>query len=204
MKEYFLGIDNGGTLTKAVLFDGRGNEIAGASRKVPMIMPQPGFTERDMDVLWGANCEVIREVVDRAGVRAEEIQGVACTGHGKGLYLWGRDEKPAYNGIVSTDTRAWEYPEIDGRGMEQRHGFSRRPFRRSLPVNRCPCCDGSRTIGPAFSSASAGYSRSRTMSGSGLTGEAFAEVTDYSGSSLMNIRDVRFDATCWMLSASAT
>jgi L-xylulokinase len=26
-----------------------------------------------------------------------------------------------------------------------------------------------------------------------LTGEAFAEVTDYSGSNLMNIRDVRFD-----------
>src|SRR5271157_28761 len=110
-KAYFLGIDNGGTITKAVLFDGKGNTIADASRKVPVIMPQPGFTERDMNALWQANCEVIREVITGSGVPPAGIQGVACTGHGKGLYLWGRDGRPAYNGIVSTDTRAWMYPE---------------------------------------------------------------------------------------------
>jgi L-xylulokinase len=32
-------------------------------------------------------------------------------GHGKGLYPWGKDGKPTYNGIISTDNRAWQYPE---------------------------------------------------------------------------------------------
>lgn len=63
----FLGIDNGGTLTKAVLFDSGGTEIAGASRKVSVIAPQPGFTERDMGLLWQANCDVIRETIARSG-----------------------------------------------------------------------------------------------------------------------------------------
>ena len=30
---------------------------------------------------------------------------------GKGLYLWGKDGRPAYHGIISTDNRAWRYME---------------------------------------------------------------------------------------------
>ena len=140
MKAHFLGIDNGGTLTKAVLFDSKGNTIAEASRKVPMIMPQPGFTERDMNALWRANCEVIRDITSGAGIAAEEIHGVACTGHGKGLYLWGRDDTPAYNGIVSTDTRAWMYPERwekDGTAEKVfEKTFQKIPFLGDIPHTR--------------------------------------------------------------------
>ena len=192
MKTYFLGIDNGGTVTKAVLFDSKGNTIAGASRKVPMIMPQPGFTERDMNALWQANCEVIREITAGSGIPAGEIHGVACTGHGKGLYLWGWDDTPAYNGIVSTDTRAWMYPE-----RWEKNGTAemvvQKTFQKILacqPVsllcwlkdNRPGVLEKVRWIFEVKD-----YIRFR------LTGEAFAEVTDYSGSNLMNIRDVRFD-----------
>ena len=192
MKTYFLGIDNGGTVTKAVLFDSKGNTIAEASRKVPMIMPQPGFTERDMNALWQANCEVIREITAGSGIPAGEIHGVACTGHGKGLYLWGRDDTPAYNGIVSTDTRAWMYPE-----RWEKDGTAEMVFQKTFqkilacqPVsllcwlkdNRPGVLEKVRWIIEVKD-----YIRFR------LTGEAFAEVTDYSGSNLMNIRDVRFD-----------
>jgi L-xylulokinase len=189
---YFLGIDNGGTLTKAVLFDGQGTEIAGVSRKVPVIAPQPGFTERDMEALWHANCDVIRETIATSGIRAEHIQGVGCTGHGKGLYLWGRDGTPAYHGIVSTDTRAWEYPQ-----RWEKDGTAERVFEKTFqkilacqPVsllrwlkdNRPGILERVRWIFEVKD-----YVRFR------LTGEAFAEVTDYSGSNLMNIRDARFD-----------
>ena len=50
------------------------------------------------DRLWEANCQVIREALAKAGGgAAEKIRGIACSGHGKGLYLWGKDNKPAYN-----------------------------------------------------------------------------------------------------------
>ncbi len=70
-----------------------------------------------MERLWEVNCECIAEVLSRSGVPAESVVGIGVSGHGKGLYAWGTDDKPAYNGIISTDNRAWTYPqgwEADG------------------------------------------------------------------------------------------
>ena len=56
MAKYVVGLDNGGTSTKAAIFDLEGNEIATAGRQTKTIMPKPGYTERDMEELWLANC----------------------------------------------------------------------------------------------------------------------------------------------------
>lgn len=107
---YFLGLDNGGTTTKAALFDKNGHEVCVASVSTAMLTPKPGFVERDMEEMWQANCSVIREVIAKSEVKAGEIAGVGICGHGKGLYLWGKDGKPVCNGIISTDNRAYAYP----------------------------------------------------------------------------------------------
>ncbi len=111
MGKFAMGLDNGGTTIKAALFDLAGREIAVASRQTRVIMPRPGYTERDMEDLWRGNCDCVREVLEISGVPRDEIIGVAVCGHGKGLYAWGKNGKPARNGIVSTDNRAWRYPE---------------------------------------------------------------------------------------------
>ena len=108
--KYYLGLDNGGTTTKAALYDARGREMGVASRDTKMITPKPGWTERDMEEMWEANCGVIRDVLDKTGISPDDVAGVAVCGHGKGLYLWGKDGKPARNGIISTDNRAYAYP----------------------------------------------------------------------------------------------
>ncbi len=192
MNDYFLGIDNGGSVTKAVIFDQQGREIASATAKVLMLRPQPGFTERDMEALWQANLEVIRDAVRDSEVDAEQIRGIACTGHGKGLYLWGKDGRPAYNGIVSTDARAWMYPE-----QWEKDGTAEKVFPRTMqsPLACQPVAlwrwfqdnqpDVLERVQWVF--AVKDYIRFR------LTGEAYAEVTDYSGTSLMNLADASFD-----------
>ena len=68
MAEYVLGVDNGGTSSKAVVFDLCGREIAQAKENTRLLTPRPGFTERDMEELWQVNARVIREAVRRAGV----------------------------------------------------------------------------------------------------------------------------------------
>ena len=73
MRTYFMGIDNGGSLCKAVIFDINGKEIASASSRLNMITPQAGFTERDMDELWKVNCKVIREAVENGGLKSGDI-----------------------------------------------------------------------------------------------------------------------------------
>lgn len=65
---YLMGIDNGGTMTKAALFDAQGREIAVAAENTPLITPRPGYYERDMTLLWRTNAACIREVIRKAGV----------------------------------------------------------------------------------------------------------------------------------------
>ena len=70
---YYLGLDNGGTSTKAAIFDETGKEVAVAGMDTAMLVPKAGFTERDMNEMWDANCEVIRRALEKAGVTGDKI-----------------------------------------------------------------------------------------------------------------------------------
>jgi L-xylulokinase len=106
MGKYLMGIDNGSTVSKAALFDLHGKEIAVASCKADTEYPHPGWTERDMELLWQSTANAIREVLARSGVQPEEIAGIGNTGHGNGVYLLDRQGQPLRNGIQSMDSRA--------------------------------------------------------------------------------------------------
>lgn len=103
-----LGIDNGLTVTKAVVFDETGHPLAVARRRVPQIIPRPRHVERDMTGLWAATAQAISEAVARCGRPASDIVGIAATAHGDGLYLLDTDCRPLGNGILSLDSRAGE------------------------------------------------------------------------------------------------
>lgn len=192
MNQYVIGLDNGGTVTKAALFDLAGREIAVASGQTRMITPKPGYTERDMDVLWQVNCDCLRRVLADSGVSADEIAGVAVCGHGKGLYPWGNDGRPAGNGIVSTDNRAWReaqqwkddgtfdalYPQL----CQQLLPCQQAAILAWMKTHERARYDAIRWV---FSVKD--YIRFR------LTGEAYSEATDISGSGLMDVRGARFD-----------
>jgi L-xylulokinase len=192
MQEYVLGIDNGGTVIKAALFTLEGKETAAASRQTLVLTPRPGYTERDMEDLWDQNCACIKQVIADSEISPGAIAGVAVCGHGKGLYPWGKNGRPAYNGIISTDNRAWQYPE-----KWKRDGTFDALYPR-LCQQIMPCQpvsilawmkDNNRTVYDSMQWAFSvtDYIRFR------LTGEAYSEATNISGSALMNIRDVRFD-----------
>jgi len=192
MPSYFLGIDNGGSLTKAAVFDERGTQLAAASRRVPVLSPEPGFVERDMDRLWQANCAAIAEAIAAAALDPAAIRGIACTGHGKGLYLWGEDEKPAYNGIVSTDTRAWKYPELWARDGTAAKVYGK-TFQSILACQPVSLLRWLKEYEPRVLERTKWVFEVKDYIRFRLTGEAYAEITDYSGSSLMNLREGRFD-----------
>jgi len=101
-----LGIDNGLTVTKAVVFDIDGTPLAVARRRVPQLMPKPRHVERDMDGLWQATAEAIAEAIAESGRPATDIVAIAATAHGDGIYLLDADERPLGPGILSLDSRA--------------------------------------------------------------------------------------------------
>ncbi|MCA8881460.1 MAG: carbohydrate kinase [Rhodobacteraceae bacterium] len=106
-----LGIDNGLTVTKAVVFDADGSQLAAARRRIPQLIPQPRHVERDMDGLWRATAEAIREAIARCGRSAGDIVAVAATAHGDGIYLLDENRRPLGPGILSLDSRAGEIVE---------------------------------------------------------------------------------------------
>jgi L-xylulokinase len=101
-----LGIDNGLTVTKAVIFDIDGTQLSVARRRVPQSIPQARFVERDMAGLWTATAEAIREAIALSGRPASDIKAVAATAHGDGIYLLDSAKRPLGPGILSLDSRA--------------------------------------------------------------------------------------------------
>jgi L-xylulokinase len=192
MEQYLLGIDNGGTVIKAALFDVGGKEIAVASRPTRVLTPRPGYTERDMEELWQQNCACIREVLEKSGAGAGSIRGVGVCGHGKGLYPWGKNGRPAYNGIISTDNRGWQYPEKwkkDGT-FDSLYPRLCQQIMACQPVSLLAWMkDHDRTIYDSIKwiFSVTDYIRFR------LTGEAYSEATNISGSGLMNVRDAAIE-----------
>ena len=190
--KYYLGLDNGGTATKAAVFDENGREVAVAGMDTAMLVPKPGFTERDMEEMWEANCQVIRRALEKAGVTGGDIACVAVCGHGKGLYLWGKDGRPVRNGIISTDNRAWRYPKKwkeDGTeekvfALSCQHILSSQPVSLLawLKEHEPETIEKTRWV-----FACKDYVRFR------LTGEAYAERTDYSGCNLVNLHTGEYD-----------
>lgn len=103
-----LGIDSGLTVTKAVIFDSDGTQLAVARRRVTQFMPKPHYVERDMDELWGATADAIREAVAQSGRPADDIKAISVTAHGDGIYLSHRGNRPLGRAILSLDSRAGE------------------------------------------------------------------------------------------------
>ena len=190
--KYFCGIDNGGTNTKAAIFDENGSELASFSVETPRQFPAPGWEERDMDELWARTSAAVRGALERSGIDNGDIAGVGCTGHGKGLYPWGKDGRPAYNAIASTDRRA-----LDIVNEWDRTGVTERVMDRIMqPVSECQpvaLLAWLKREKPEVHSNIQWIFEAKDYIRFRLTGEARAEMTDYSGTSLMDIRSSRFD-----------
>ena len=190
--KYFIGLDNGGTTTKAAVFDNKGNQIGSCSMETASLTPRPEFVERDMEEMWDANCAVLRGALEKTGISANDIAGIGICGHGKGLYLWGKDEKPARNGIISTDNRAYSYVDrwkADGT-EEKVFELSCQHIMNCQPVALLAWLkdhepESYKNIKYVFECKD--YVRYR------LTGEARGEITDYSGANFMNLHTRSYD-----------
>ncbi|MFJ7746568.1 FGGY-family carbohydrate kinase [Peribacillus sp. NPDC097295] len=193
MEKYLLGIDNGGTVTKAALYTLTGKEVEIASKKTEMIMPKPFHTERDIDELWGANVTVIKEVLRTSKIDAGQIVGISITGHGNGLYLAMKDGGSPYNGIISTDNRAKKYIDewyADPRFETEVLPKTMQSVWAGQPVALLAWLQDhdQAVINQAdYIFMVKDFIRFK------LTGKAYLELTDISGTSLLNVRDQCFD-----------
>ena len=130
---YYLGLDNGGTNTKAALFTPDGTQVAVESVATAALTPAPGCVERDMEDMWRDNCAVIRGVLEKSGVRAEEISGSAATARG---CISGAKTVRARAAAYSRRTTARGNTRSNGARTARRNGHSPSPASTSWRASR--------------------------------------------------------------------
>jgi L-xylulokinase len=189
---YLLGIDNGSTVIKAGIFDYDGNEIAVFGSKIEVLTPKPGFYERKIEDIWQANINAISGVLKKADLTGQDIAALAITGHGNGLHLIDAEGAAVYPAIEGTDSRALDYVN---------RWLSDGTFERVLPKTM-------QSLWPAQPAALLAWMKAnepRVIEKTKwlfmikdyvrykLTGEAYAELTDISATSIFNVKDVKYD-----------
>ena len=192
MAKYLMGIDCGGTMAKAALFDLQGREIGVASRKIETLSPAPGQFERDANGMWRDTAAAIREVIEKSGVNPPEIVGVACTGHGNGLYLTDKQGVPVRNGVISTDKRALSYIEAwQAQSLDEK---VRPKTMQSLWAGQPNALLAWLKDHEPGTLKKAGWVlMCKDFIRFKLTGAVQAELTDMSGTSLLNLQTRQYD-----------
>ena len=189
---FLLGIDNGGTVAKAALFSLDGREVAVAAEKTETLSPAPGWTEFDMDKLWSAVGTAVRQVLAASAIDPRQIACVACTGHGNGIYLVDAADRPVRPAIFSADSRARSYVE---RWTDEGIGRAVRPktMQSLWPGQPNALLAWLRDHEPQAYARSRWVLMCKDFVRLKLTGEAAAELTDMSGTSLMDVGAGRYD-----------
>ena len=103
---YILGIDQGTTSTRAVLFNDSGIPVHTAQRELSQIFPDDGWVEHDPEEIWSATMAVCKEAVAACQDGVSAITAIGIANQRETSVIWDRvTGTPVYNAIVWQDRR---------------------------------------------------------------------------------------------------
>ena len=101
MAAYILGIDQSTQGTKALLFDETGQLLCRADRPHRQLIDERGWVEHDPEEIFRNTLEVVRAVVEKAGVEPGRLQAVGISNQRETAMIWDRSTgRPVYNAVV--------------------------------------------------------------------------------------------------------
>lgn len=185
----FLGVDTGTSGTKAVLIDAAGNLLASDTRAYALSTPRPQWAEQSPDEdWWPAAQEAIRAVLQKAGVTGAEVGGVGLTGQMHGSVFLDRAGNVLRPALLWCDARTGaECQEITNAvgGPEKLYQTIGQPVFTSFTA---PKILWVRKHEPQMYEQIAHILLPKDYIRYKLTGEFATEVSDASGTSLLDVR----------------
>lgn len=111
MKKYLLGLDEGTTSARAVLYDLNSHKIIGSSRHlIKQFYPQNGWVEQDATQIYSTVTLCMREVLREFDVGSNELAGVGLTNQRETIVAFDIETgEPVYNAIVWQCRRTADY-----------------------------------------------------------------------------------------------
>jgi glycerol kinase len=100
-KKYVMALDAGTTSNRAIIFDQDSNIVAVAQKEFTQIFPKAGWVEHDADEIWSTQIDVMKQVVQQAGLSANDISAIGITNQRETTVVWEKSTgRPVYNAIV--------------------------------------------------------------------------------------------------------
>ena len=104
--KYMIGVDFGGSSSKATLLGEDGRVAATASCEYPTYYPYSGWAEQDPEDSWKAFVYNVRELFAKSGVSPEDVAAISLDAATHTAVLLDENDRPVRNAIYWTDTRA--------------------------------------------------------------------------------------------------
>lgn len=120
MGQHILAIDQGTTSSRAIIFNGRGQPESVVQSEFRQYFPQDGWVEHDGEEIWTSTLEVCRQVLAKAGLRAQDIGAIGITNQRETTLLWdAATGELLHNAIVWQDRRTADFcRELKAAGHE--------------------------------------------------------------------------------------
>ncbi len=109
-KKFIIGIDQGTTSSRAILFNTDGRLIFKSQQKIKQYFPKDGWVEQNPEEIWKTTKKVLLEVIKMSLILKGDILSIGITNQRETTILWDRNtSKPIYNAIVWQDIRTADF-----------------------------------------------------------------------------------------------
>ncbi|UII31345.1 carbohydrate kinase [Fulvivirga ulvae] len=112
MDSYLIGFDVGSSSIKAALVNADTQEIVQVTHypetEMDVIAHYPGWAEQNPETWWENLCMASKRLLDRSGVRSEQIKSIGISYQMHGLVLLGQNNEVLRPAIIWSDSRSVE------------------------------------------------------------------------------------------------
>ena len=109
-KDYIMAIDQGTTSSRVMLFGRQGECVAVVQEEFTQFFPEDGWVEHDAMEIWQQCLRLCQQVLQKAGITAEQVAGLGITNQRETTVLWERSTgEPVAKAIVWQDRRTAEW-----------------------------------------------------------------------------------------------
>jgi xylulokinase len=186
---YLLGIDIGTSGTKVLAIDESGKVAATASAEYELLTPRPLWAEQRAEDWWDATCTCVRQILQ--SVPADEIAGIGLSGQMHGLVMLDAAHNVLRPAILWCDQRTQAQCDYitDTVGKELLVSETANPV---LTGFTAPKIIWARDNEPQVYEKARMHLLPKDYVRFKLTGEFATEVSDASGTSLLNVPERRW------------
>jgi xylulokinase len=189
---YLLGIDISTTGSKALVINELGGVISSVTTEYPLSVPHPLWSEQNPVDWWQGTCASVQAALKKAGLTGEDVSAVGLTGQMHGLVLVDKNGEVLRPAILWNDQRTGEQcMEITEKVGGLNHLLDL-TGNAVLPGFTAPkvlwVCENE----PQIYSRTAQMLLPKDYIRYRLTGEYATDVSDASGTSLLDVKNRRW------------